>query len=149
MLLHPSGNRLAARFNPKLVEWGIIPAVLTIPFVLAWRPCAARRFAPFGLGLAPRLAWSARARAQALGRLLIGHRLRLRQLMLHAEFLHRNLMLGLHLVGVHLSLQRTPHRDKRRYSVQYSSRADRRPSDKPRRTLGFRASLRCCAVRAV
>jgi hypothetical protein len=34
MLLHPSGNRLAARFNPKLVEWGIIPAVLTSPFVL-------------------------------------------------------------------------------------------------------------------
>jgi|HubBroStandDraft_6_1064221.scaffolds.fasta_scaffold141293_3 hypothetical protein len=35
MLLRPSGNRLAARFNPKLVEWGMIPAVLTIPFVLA------------------------------------------------------------------------------------------------------------------
>jgi len=65
-------------------------------------------------------------RVRSLGRLLIGHRLPLRQLMLHAEFLHRNLMLGLHLVGVHLSLQRTPHRDKRRYSVQDSSRADRR-----------------------
>ena len=29
MLLRPSGNRLAARFNPKLVEWGMIPARLS------------------------------------------------------------------------------------------------------------------------
>ena len=48
-------------------------------------------------------------RVRSLGRLLIGHRLPLRQLMLHAEFLHRNLMLGLELVGVHLSLKLQPH----------------------------------------
>ena len=69
----------------------MIPAVLTIPFVLLRDHALLVDFAVWAKVFCALACLVLFERGRSLGRLLIGRRLRLRKLMLHAEFLHRNL----------------------------------------------------------